>query len=438
MTLHRAEIESIKDIQVKAMRDIPTYVTAVFTDGTERLITDVSIVCDGRVNAENNASVTIGGTTYTFTIDFEGEALALDTLVLNAYDYLDKITALENSGIAKVKVNDTFYRNLPATYDFSAIKAMSRQELQKPNTYNVNVRVGEGTPYQCDLVLKVEFTPFEIYYIERNGLNYIETDFIEYSKGESFPSEITVVGYNGKEKLKYTAKVSEWDLDGVTIDLKGGQYFASAILNKGEYNEWRMEAIEVDVLSTDIVDLTESSKSVVFDWKYYFYGNVPIDRVLPSLLDFTTSDGTIKKNVPVTIDISQIFADEATIRKAMAEGMTFECPVSVDVVNDGKPLFVSTVKVTVPAINMSLTETEINIDYADYMKYGKSVFFRDNIAIMLGSDKVDANVTWFTDEVVFNKNGTYTAIVYLDQNGPYEQSCVVTVNITGAPTAREV
>ena len=420
------------------MRDIPTYVTAVFTDGTERLITDVSIVCDGRVNAENNASVTIGGNTYTFTIDFEGEVLAIDSLVLNAYDYLDKITALENSGIAKVKVNDTFYRNLPATYDFSAIKAMSRQELQKPNTYNVNVRVGEGTPYQCDLVLKVEFTPFEIYYIERNGLNYIETDFIEYSKGESFPSEITVVGYNGKEKLKYTAKVSEWDLDGVTIDLKGGQYFASAILNKGEYNEWRMEAIEVDVLSTDIVDLTESSKSVVFDWKYYFYGNVPIDRVLPSLLDFTTSDGTIKKNVPVTIDISQIFADEATIRKAMAEGMTFECPVSVDVVNDGKPLFVSTVKVTVPAINMSLTETEINIDYADYMKYGKSVFFRDNIAIMLGSDKVDANVTWFTDEVVFNKNGTYTAIVYLDQNGPYEQSCEVTVNITGAPTAREV
>ena len=140
----------------------------------------------------------------------------------------------------------------------------------------------------------------------------------------------------------------------------------------------------------------------------------------------------------MTIDISQIFAYEATIRKAMAEGMTFECPVSVDVVNDGKPLFVSTVKVTVPAINMSLTETEINIDYADYMKYGKSVFFRDNIAIMLGSDKVDANVTWFTDEVVFNKNGTYTAIVYLDQNGPYEQSCEVTVNITGAPTAREV
>mgnify|MGYP006990128512 CR=1 FL=1 len=37
-----------------------------------------------------------------------------------------------------------------------------------------------------------------------------------------------------------------------------------------------MEAIEVDVLSTDIVDLTESSKSVVFDWKYYFYGNVPL------------------------------------------------------------------------------------------------------------------------------------------------------------------
>lgn len=438
VTLHRAEIESIKDIHVKAMRDIPTYVTAVFTDGTERLITDVSIVCDGRVNAENNASVTIGGNTYTFTIDFEGEALALDTLVLNAYDYLDKITALEKGGIAKVKVNDTFYRNLPATYDFSAIKAMSRQELQKPNTYNVNVRVGEGTPYQCDLVLKVEFTPFEIYYIERNGLNYIETDFIEYSKGESFPSEITVVGYNGKEKLKYTAKVSEWDLDGVTIDLKGGQYFASAILNKGEYNEWRMEAIEVDVLSTDIVDLTESSKSVVFDWKYYFYGNVPMDRVLPSLLDFTTSDGTIKKNVPVTIDVSKIFADEATIRKAMTEGMTFECPVSVDVVNDGKPLFESTVKVTVPAINMSLIETEINIDYADYMKYGKSVFFRDNIAIMLGSDKVDANVTWFTDEVVFNQNGTYTAIVYLDQNGPYEQSCEVTVNITGAPTAREV
>ena len=40
----------------------------------------MSIVCDGRVNAENNASVTIGGNTYTFTIDFEGEVLAIDFL----------------------------------------------------------------------------------------------------------------------------------------------------------------------------------------------------------------------------------------------------------------------------------------------------------------------------------------------------------------------
>ncbi|MDE6474608.1 MAG: hypothetical protein K2L70_05870 [Clostridia bacterium] len=434
VTLHSAEIESIKDMQVKAMRDIPTYVTAVFTDGTERLLTNVEILCDGRVNGENNASVTLGGEPYEFTIVFEEEDITLDTLVLNAYDYLDVIEALETSGVIKVKVNDSFYRNLPATYNFEAIKAMTRQELQKPNTYQVDVHVGAGTQYERDMVLTVEFTPFEIYYIERNGLNYIETDFIEYAKGESFPDEITVVGYNGKEQLKYTAKVSEWDISGVTIDLKGGQYMASAILNAGEYNEWKMYGIEVDVLSTDIVELADSNKSVVFDWKYYFYGGVSIDKVLPSLLKFKTSDGTIKKDVPVTIDVSSIFADEATVRKAMVEGMTFDCPLTVDVENNGKSLLETTIQVVVPAIKMSLIETTIDIDYNEYMKYGKSAFFRDSIEIMLGKDKVTANVTWFTDEVTFNKDGTYTAIVYLDQNGEYEQSCEVTVNITGAPT----
>lgn len=438
VTLHNAEIESIKDMQVKAMRDIPTYVNAVFTDGTERMLTNVDIVCDGRVNSENNASVTLGENSYSFTIEFEEEAFTLDTLVVNAYDYLDVLNNLENSGVVKVKINDSFYRNLPATYDFEAIRAMTRQELQKPNTYDVNVHVGAGTDYECDMVLKVEFTPFDIYYIERNGLNYIETDFIEYAKGESFPREITVVGYNGKEQLKYTAKVSEWNLDGVTIDLKGGQYFASAVLNKGEYNEWNLYGIEVDVVSTDIVDLADNSKSVVFDWKYYFYGNAPMESVLPSLLDFKTSDGTIKKKVPVTIDVSRIFADEVALRKAMAEGMTFECPVSVDIENDGKSLFETTVSVVVPSIKMSLIETTIKIDYADYMKYGKSAFFRDSIEIMLGKDKVTAKVTWFTDEVIFNKDGSYTAIVYIDQDGVYEQSCEVTVNITGAPVAEEV
>ncbi|MDE5911076.1 MAG: hypothetical protein K2H24_01950, partial [Clostridia bacterium] len=144
VTLHTAEVEYVKDVQVKAMRDIPTYVTAVFTDGTERLITDVEILCDGRVNGENNASVTLGGEPYEFTIVFEEEDITLDTLVLNAYDYLDVIERLETSGVIRVKVNDTFYRNLPATYNFEAIKAMTRQELQKPNTYEVDVHVGAG------------------------------------------------------------------------------------------------------------------------------------------------------------------------------------------------------------------------------------------------------------------------------------------------------
>ena len=433
VTLHTAEVEYVKDMQVKAMKDIPNYVTAVFTDGTERLITNIEILCDGRVNAENNASVMLGGEPYEFTIVFEEEDITLDTLVLNAYDYLDVIERLETSGVIRVKVNDTFYRNLPAIYNFEAIKAMTRQELQKPNTYEVDVHVGAGTEYERDMVLIVEFTPFDIYYIERNGVNYIETDFIEYAKGESFPDEITVVGYNGKEQLKYTAKVSEWDISGVTIDLKGGQYMASAILNAGEYNEWRLYGIEVDVLSTDIVDLADSNKSVVFDWKYYFYGNVPLDRCYPTLLKFKTSDGSIKKDVPVTIDLSAIFKDEETILKAMTDGMTITCPVSVDVENDGKSLLETTIQVVVPSIKMSLIEATIDVDYNEYMKYGKSAFFRDSIEIMLGEDKVTANVTWFTDEVIFNKDGTYTAIVYLDQNGVYEQSCEVTVNITGAP-----
>lgn len=435
VTLHTAEVEYVKDMQVKAMRDIPNYVTAVFTDGTERLITGVEILCNGRVNEQNNASVTLGEKSCEFTIDFEEENITLDKLVLNAYDYLDVINSLETSGVIKVKVNDSFYRNLPATYNFEAIKAMTRQELQKPNTYEVDVHVGAGTQYERDMVLTVEFTPFDIYYIEYNELNYIETDFIEYAKGESFPNEMTVVGYNGKEQLKYTAKVSEWDISGVTIDLKGGQYMASAVLNAGEYNEWKMYGIEVDVLPTDIVELADSNKSVVFDWKYYFYGNVPLDRCYPTLLKFKTSDGTIKKDVPVTIDVSSIFADEATVRKAMAEGMTVTCPVSVDVENDGKSLLETTIQVVLPSIKMSLIETTINVDYNDYMKYGKSAFFRDSIEIMLGEDKVTANVTWFTDEVIFNKDGTYTAIVSIvGKDGNYEQSCKVTVNITGAPT----
>ena len=69
------------------------------------------------------------------------------------------------------------------------------------------------------------------------------------------------------------------------------------------------------------------------------------------------------------------------------------------------------------------------------MKDGKSAYFRDNIKIMHEEDRGTANVTWFTDEVIFNKDGTYTAIVSIvGKDGNYEQSCKVTVNITGAPT----
>lgn len=438
VTLHNSPIVSVKDMQVKAMRGLPNYVYAVFADGSERMLTNVEINCESRNNVQNNASITVNEDTFEFTITFEGEELSLDTLTLNAYDYLDKIEALEKSGVAKVKVNGTFYRNLPATYDFSAIKAMTRQELQKPNVYDVNVHVGAGTPYESDLTLKVEFTPFDIYYIKSGGLNYIETDYIKYTSGVSFPSEITVVGYNGKEKLEYTAKVSKWNLESLTVDLKGGQYFVSAILNEGEYNEWRMEGIEVDVLSTDIVDLAPNSKSVVFDWKYFFYGGATLEQVMPSMLDFTTSDGLIKKNVPVTIDISQFFADQELINKAIAEGITIQCPVSVDAQNDGKSLLETTVSVVIPSIKMSLIEDEITVDYEEYSKYGNSIYFRDKIDIMLGSDKVEAKVTWYLDNVTFNRNGEYQAIVYINRGKDYVQSCIVTVRVTGAPTAEGV
>lgn len=477
VTLHNSKVVTIKDMQVKAMRDVPTYVPAVFADGTERLITDVEIaLVDGRKNVEKlidpetkepiideetgnaidyNASVTLGGEVYKFKIFFEDEDISLDTLVLNAYDYIDKINSLKTSGVVRVKINDTFYRNLPATYDFTMFtdefvldengekvpndNYKTRQDLQRPATYQVDVHVGAGTVYERDMVLDVEFTPFTIYYIEVGGLNYIQTDFIEYSKGESFPEEITVVGYNGKEELRYVAK-AEWNTDTVTVDLKGGQYFASAILNKGEFNEWRMEGIEVEVLSTDIVDLSNSNKSVTFDWKYYFYGNVPLARCYPTLLNFKTSNGIIKRDVPVTIDLTSIFADAATLGKAMAEGMTFECPISIDIQkqNSKESLFKTTIEVVVPSIKMSLENSVIDIDYNDYVTYGKSAFFKDNMEIMLGEDKVSANVTWFTDEVIFNTNGEYTAIVYIDRDGQYEQSCEVTVNITNAPAVEEV
>ncbi|MDE5756890.1 MAG: hypothetical protein K2I23_07355, partial [Clostridia bacterium] len=91
--LHDSKVKSVKDMQVKAMREIPSYVTAVFADGSERIIPDVEIVCN-RVNGEKNASVTINDENYEFTIVFEEEDITLDTLVLNAYDYLDVINSL--------------------------------------------------------------------------------------------------------------------------------------------------------------------------------------------------------------------------------------------------------------------------------------------------------------------------------------------------------
>ncbi|MDE5756749.1 MAG: hypothetical protein K2I23_06640, partial [Clostridia bacterium] len=364
--------------------------------------------------------------------------------------------SLKDSGVIRVKVNDTFYRNLPATYDFKMFtdeyiedengeqvknpNYKTRQDLQNPAKYQINVHVGKGTDYERDMVLEVEFTPFDIYYIERNGLNYIETDFIEYAREESFPDEITVVGYNGKDYLEYTAK-AKWNTDGVVVDLKGGQYFASVVLNEGDYNQWKLEGVEVNVLPSDIVGLSNSNKTVTFDWKYAFYGNVPEERCYPTLLNFKTSGGIIKRDVPVTIDMDKFFEDEAAVEKAMAEGMTIECPVSIDIKKkDGKSLYATTIQVYVPSIKMSLAEKDqvIEINYQDYVEQGKSAFFKDKMEIFLGEDKVTANVTWFTGNVVFTEDGTYTAIVYLDENGKHEQQCEVTVKITGAPTLEEV
>lgn len=452
LTLDSLKIQSIKDMEVKAMRDVPTYVTATFgqdKEGNEieRLLTHVDINLPyGRVNGENNASVTIGGEVYNFTIHFEDEGLTLDTLQLNAYDYIDKLNALEKAGTIRVKVNNSFYRNLPATFNWTDVnnrninvKNITRTEAQVPAIYTVNVHVGEGTIYEQDLLLNIEFKPFDIYYIERNELNYIETDYLEYVNGESFPEEITVVGYNGEEWLKYTANV-KWDTSAVKIDLKGGQYFASAIINEGDYNQWVMEGIEVNVVSTDIVALASSSRTTVFDWKYCIYGGVDFDKCITSVLNFVTSDRTIKRNVPVTIDISGILNSNAFADAMNGIESRIDCPVSIDVLGeDGKSLFETTVTVIVPSIKMSLLENEITIDVSDKNFEGLDEFFnaRSNMEILLGDDTVTANVTWVTDDVIVNEDGEYKVRVYIDRNGDYEQYCTVTVNITGNNVAND-
>lgn len=474
LTLDSSEIQSIKDMDVPAMREVPTYVIAVLGkdgDGNdiEKLITDVDIqLAGGRVNAEKNASVVIGGKTHQFTINFEAEELTLDTLDLNAYDYIDRLNELEEAGVIRVKVNDTFYRNLPAEFNWTDVtdrslnvKRLSRETAQVRQTYFVNVHVGRGTEYECDLTMPIEFKPFDIYYIERdvegvfkpdyskgerNELNYIETDFIEAAYGMSFPEEMTVVGYDGKEWLRYTARF-DWNTDAVTVDLKGGQFFASAVINKGDYNQWVMEGIEVSVLPSDIVALASSSKTTVFDLKYYLYGGVKIEDCLTSVLNFRTSEGVVKRDVPVTIDATYINIDEAIARAKSGLETRVTCPVSVDVkrIGSAKSLFTTTVTVIIPSLKMSLmdndfmTDGEITVDVSDENFTGLSDYFnmRSKMEIKLGDDVVTANVEWNTDDVIVGVDGSYTARVYIGRRGSYEQYCSVKVNITGNSVANE-
>ena len=452
------------------MRELPNYVTVVLdkkvalkdADGNvvkdekgetvmvnvEEIISDVNIVCE-RATGDQNASVLIGTQNYNFTITFEDETITLDTLELNAYDYQDTLNAMEEAGTIRVKVNDSFYRNLPAEFNGWKdtrgvnVKELDRSVAQIQSTYFVNVKVGVGTIYEQEMTLPIEFKPFDIYYIERNGLNYIETDFIEYAYGESFPEEITVVGWDGDEFRKYTAR-AKWNTKAVTVDLKGGQYFASAIINEGDYNQWTLEGIEVRVKSSEITGLARSNRSVVFDWKYYLYGKIDADRCIPSLLKYMTKDedDPIKENVPSTIDISGILDNLDYYWERSLQGLESElnCPVSIDAEiedDDGnyKSVYSTTIKVIIPSVKMSLIEDVIEIDVSNEETFrGLDLFFRSRskMEIMLGNDTVTANVTWNTEDVIVSKDGTYDATVTLG-SGAFKQTCTVKVVIFGNP-----
>lgn len=419
LTIESCEIDHVEDVVLLAMREVPDYITVVFTDGSKRVLYDQTInYTRGAYDSTEEfkvlpASVVLGGKTYDFNIILENETVTIDPLTVNVFDYKDVFAEMTETKL-KVKIKDSFYRYVDAEFDFSQFDGMTKEDLMKGGVFYVPVLIGKGSDIEQTVTMEVRFTPFEVYGIEIDGKNYVDTDVYDYIAGKSFPETVTVVGFDGEKEVRYQAKAS-WDTSNVTIDKQGGQYIASVTLNQGEYNEWYLPAVGVNVNYADLKGLVNDT--IVLDTMYYFYGGVTFDRLVPDFLDFYTENGEIKERVPVTIDTSAITPD--------IKGGKYECKVTV---GEGDYKFETTVNVVLPDVTMSLIEDEISFTYEEYLATNGSVLdYR--MAIKLGENQVTAKVTWFTDNVVFDTPGTYIAYVIIDEGGEYEQTCEIKVTI---------
>lgn len=419
LTIESNEVDHVEDVVLLAMREVPDHITVVFTDGSKRVLYNQTInYTRGAYDSTEEfkvlpANVVLGGKTYNFNIILENETIAVEPVTVNVFNYKDVFAKMADTKL-KVKVNDSFYRYLDAEYDFSQFDSMTKEQLMLGGKFDVPVTVGKGSDIEQSIIVKVKFTPFEVYGIEINGKNYVDTDVYDYIAGKSFPETVTVVGFDGEKEVRYEAKAT-WDTSKVTMDKQGGQYIASVTLNKGEYNEWYLPAVGVNVNYADLKGLVNDT--IVLDTMYAFYGGVTFDRIVPDFLDFYTTNGEIKERVPVTIDTSGITPS--------IKGGKYECKVTV---GEGDYKFETTVNVVLPDATMSLVEDEISFTYDEYIASNGSVLdYR--MAIMLGDNKVTAKVTWFTDNVVFNTPGTYVAYVIIDEGGEYEQTCEIKVTI---------
>ena len=178
-------------------------------------------------------------------------------------------------------------------------------------------------------------------------------------------------------------------------------------------------------MPSDIVALAKSSETTLFDLKYYLYGGVDFDDCITSVLNFRTSNGTIKRNVPVTIDTSKIDVEKVIADAINGISTTVKCPVSIDVKrkSNGKSLFTTTVDVVIPSVKMALLDTNeikdstIVVDVSDENFTSLDAFFtaRSKVLIKLGNDEVMAKVTWATDDVDYRVNGEYAARIYIDR-----------------------
>lgn len=419
LTIESLAIEKVEDIVVKAMREVPDYITVVFTDGSKRTLYNQTINYTRGAYDSNEAvkaipaSVNLGGTQYDFNIWLENETLTAQEIVVTAFDYKDVFAKIEEDYL-KVLVNNSFYRYVEADYDFSQFDSMTKEQLIAGGTYIVPALIGKGTDIEQTLNVSVRFMPFEVYGIEINGKNYVDADIYDYLAGKAFPETVTVVGFNGESQVRYQAKAT-WDLSKVTLDNEGGQYIASLTLNKGAYNEWYIPSVGVNLKESNLAGLVNDTLEI--DTMYALYGGVSLDRLIPDKLDFYTASGQIKTDVPVTIDTSSVTVD--------IKGGTFECPVTV---GEGDYLFETTIKVVLKDATLSLVQNEISFTYEEYLE-SQGAMFADEIEVQLGDAVVSAKVTWFTDDVVFTTPGKYVAYVIIDAGGTYEQRYAVTVNV---------